>query len=304
MQISSFSSRFPKDVPWRKFQLGITGEPIDNRGNAAVDLVKSKCEKVVSVQYKPDSFEICVDEQVVNIDRFLDFFGSLACDSIVLEATTLGFVEILVCCRALRANRIGNFAISYVEPLRYNQPRRRHLLHSRDFELSDEVHNYQGIPGNLTLLRDRRETKSVFFLGYEDSRFRRAFEELQMIESSRTSVTFGVPAFCAGWEMDAIANNIGVLREYNVRGGIHYCGATNPLAVVELLDEVKASLSDRERLLIVPLGTKPHSIGVALFASANRDVGLMYDNPIKQSRRGDNLATWHLYEIEGHLERT
>jgi hypothetical protein len=226
----------------------------------------------------------------------------LASGSVILEATTLGFVEVLLCCRALLQCGVHEFDVSYVEPKGYRSPRRRHLLHRRDFELSSDVPGYAAIPGHGILLGGRFPQKGIFFLGYEESRLRRAFEDLQMIRASTSMITFGVPAFLPGWEMDSIANNIGVIREQNIRGGVYYCGAENPAAVVEILSDVYAGLAANERLFAAPIGTKPHGVGVALLVSHHRDVGIIFDHPRRTRGRSSEIAHWHLFSVHEYLD--
>jgi hypothetical protein len=243
------------------------------------------------------SIEVEVAGQRVSADGISDALRPMLGGSVVLEATTLGFVEILLCCRALHELGVTAFDLVYVEPERYRNPRRQHLLHRRDFELSSDVPGYRAIPGSAILLGDRAPQKGVFCLGYEEARLRRAFEDLQMIRPSRSAVVFGVPAFKPGWEMDAIANNITVIREQNIRGGVHFCGAENPAAVIEVLSEVYAGLEPGERLFVAPVGTKPHGIGVALFVASHRDVGIIYDHPRRTAGRSFNLARWHMFSV-------
>ena len=76
---------------------------------------------------------------------------------------------------------------------------------------------------------DRSPHRVVFFLGYEGERLDEAFEELE-IDPRKSIVVFGVPAFRPGWEMDSFANNVRVVADRGVQGGIRYCGAENPAA--------------------------------------------------------------------------
>jgi hypothetical protein len=232
------------------------------------------------------------------VDELADALKPCITGRVLLEATTLGLAEIALCCRALKELCQDAFDIVYVEPEKYNQPSWGPLLHKRDFELSSEVPGYQAIPGSGLFLRDRKPFRSVFFIGYEDARLRRAFEELQMVNPRRSSITIGVPAFKAGWEMSAMANNISVIREYNIRGGVHYCGADDPYAVYELLCQIYQGLESGERLVLAPIGTKPHGIGVALFASMRHDVGIIYDHPNRTNKRSEHVGHWHLFTVE------
>ncbi len=275
----------------------ICGAILDDRGQAAHDEMAKRSNTLLRLVYEPDTFELDLNGSRIGIDSFTRAASALANQRIVLESTTLGFVEILLCCRAFRQIGVSSFDVLYVEPEGYRNPGSRGLLNRRDFELSSDVPGYRAVPGNAILLGDRIQNRGVFFLGYEEARLRRAFEELQMIRPESSVVAFGVPAFRPGWEMDSIANNIGVIREHNIRGGVYFCGAENPSAVVDLLNDLHVGLSTGERLFVAPIGTKPHGIGAALFASAHSDVGIIYDHPRRTQGRSSRIAHWHLYSV-------
>ena len=302
MRIIMQSGKSAAEVELKNWSVGFCGTPLDDRGRAAIDETKGRVERWFSLSYDAETFVVDVNGESVNIDDFLDYLQRHVDGPVLLEATTLGFVEILLCCRGLTDLNVRVFDLIYVEPLKYNRPKKSRVLHNRDFELSSDVPGFRAIPGNAILLADRRPQKGVFFLGYEESRLRRAFEDLQMLDSARSAIAFGVPAFRPGWEMDAIANNIAVVRENNLRGGVHYCGATNPAAVFELLSDIRSGLIEGERLFVAPIGTKPHGIGAALFVSKNRDVGVIYDHPRRRVDRTDDTSDWHLYSVDDSLE--
>ena len=67
------------------------------------------------------------------------------------------------------------------------------------------------------------------------ARLRRAFEELQMVKAEKSSITLGVPAFKAGWEMYAMANNFPVIQEHNIRAASTSVEPTMRYTVYELL---------------------------------------------------------------------
>ena len=302
MRILMQSGKDASEVDWKTWDVGFCGVPLDARGRAAIHETEHRAGRWLTLAYDAETFTMKVDREEINVDDFLDYLQKNVAGSVLLEATTLGFVEILLCCRGLRDLGSPSFDLSYVEPLGYNRTAKSRVLHNRDFELSSDVPGYRAIPGNAILLGDRRPQKGVFFLGYEESRLRRAFEDLQMLDSSRSAVAFGVPAFRPGWEMDAIANNIAVVRENNLRGGVHYCGATNPAAVFELLTDIRNGLAAGEQLFVAPIGTKPHGIGTALFVSEFRDVGVIYDHPKRRLDRTEQTSDWHLYSVDDNSE--
>ena len=204
------------------WSVGFCGEILDDRGRAAVESVRTHAARVVGLSYDADKFTVNCGGETVWADDLPGAIRSFCGDDIVLETTTLGFVEILLLCMCFRKLGVREVDLLYLEPAEYRSPRRRQLLHRRDFELSGLVPGYKAIPGSAMLLADRAPQKGVFFLGYEERRLERAFEDLQMIDTSRAAVVFGIPAFQPGWEMDAIANNIEIIREQNIRGAFTF----------------------------------------------------------------------------------
>lgn len=296
-KIEMLSSTDHKILAGKTWELGICGESIDERGAKIRSLLESSCTTVLEMRYDCDSTRITIGRDSVDIDDFPDYMSSRLRSCVVLEATTLGFVEILACCRAMKRNSMQEFTFTYIEPNWYRRAKHGNILHSKDFELSDSVPGFKSIPGNLALLSSRRPVRGLFFLGYEDSRFRRAFEDLELPNASNIAVTIGIPPYKAGWEVASLANNVRVIKEENVRGGFHFCGATNPMSVIELLLEFRSGLDRNERLVVAPLGTKPHGIGVALFASLFPDVGILYDHPRKKEKRTESIGSWHRFTV-------
>jgi len=148
------------------------------------------------------------------------------------------------------------------------------------------------------MLSDKFPQRSVFFLGYEARRLHRALEVYPMLRPETCSVVFGVPAFRPGWEMDAFANNVRIMKERNIDGGVYFCGAENPASALQVLELIYGELTDREKLFIAPIGTKPNGIGTALFAATHPSVGILYDHPKRRIDRSREVSGWHLYDAE------
>lgn len=280
----------------RKWDIGITGTTVDDRGTAATDFAQQTCNRVASLRYDPQTFSFRFNALEIGIDDFRSVDLAFAGASVLLDCTTLGFVELLYCCAKLHDCKQA-FSCLYIEPYLYKLSGRTPLLHRRDFELSEEVPGYQGIPGFTLLLDQGARVRTVFFLGYEERRLDRALEDFHFLRPEESIVVFGVPAFRPGWEMDAFANNVRVIRERDVRGAVMFCGAENPKSAYEILENIHGGLADEEKLLIAPIGTKPCGIGAALFAIMHPDTGILYDHPRKRSERSQRVGNWHLYGV-------
>jgi hypothetical protein len=284
-------------LDFEKWDIGIVGSPLDDRGAAAIDFVKSNSVSIISAGYDAEAFKVLIEGTQRNAERTSEFFESQKGSRIVFETTTLGFVEMYLCLRALKTLEFKTVSMIYVEPGAFTTARGERLLHRRDFELSEEIPGFKAIPGATLVTTERTLQRTVFFLGFEERRLDVALQT-QMIRPSDAIVIFGVPAFTPGWEMHSFANNVRVIRDNRLTGGVHFCGADSPAAAYATLLSIHESLLTGERLIVGPLGTKPHGIGAALFAATHPEVGLLYDHPRKSANRSEKVARWHLYEID------
>jgi hypothetical protein len=298
MRISMQSGARSELLSHSNWSVGIVGGVVDDRGDAARAFTKGNSAALHTLRYLPDPPGLEFDGHDWAAEEMESILSNLTAESILLEATTLGFVEILLTCRALKDLGGSQISILYTEPKRYKRPRESLVLHRRDFELSSEVEGFSGVPGSVFMLREDRPTKAVFLVGYEGQRLEQALEQTG-VRPSDCSIVFGVPAFQAGWEMDSFANNIRILRQRDVTGEILFGGAQSPQAAYSAIQKVNQSCDrDRgERLIIAPIGTKPHGIGAALFACNHPDVGIIYDHPHRSQGRTNAVSTWHLFDI-------
>lgn len=276
------------------YDLAFCGDPLDDRGRIAIAELSGRSSNTFTVEYDEDSMSLKVDGQRATQSQLKRIFAE-ADSTIALETTTLGFVEVLLCCRAARG-AVATLDCLYVEPQDYRRSNNSHLLHKRDFELSGEIAGFRGIPGATRMLNDRRSQKCVFFLGFEGARFRRAFTDLEMLQGSRSSVVFGIPAFNPGWEMDSIANNVSVMRDEHINS-VYFCGADNPRAAVDFLKTTYDGLEQDETMFVAPLGTNPQGLGTALFVAQRKDVGVIYDHPRRTADRSTAVGEWHRFSV-------
>ena len=284
---------------WR-WDLAFIGDTIDERGRAAVDFVRNASTAVVTVgSYSPERLDVAIDGSHVAADEFAEVVARFDGASIILEATTLGFVELFFILRAFEHSAGKTCDIVYIEPDEYapiSAQRRSVLSDKRQFELSGEVRGYLGIPGAAVLLTPRTKHHAILFLGYEERRLDVAFET-QILLPDNCDVVFGVPAYAPGWEMNAFANNVRVLNERQIRGDVHYCAANDPDRAGDIISQISKSINSDEILILVPIGTKPHGIAVADFAAANQTVRLLYDHPLRKTDRSKGIRRWHVYRV-------
>src|SRR5947209_6124651 len=96
---SGAESTYLNVTPW---QAAIIGDIVDDRGAAAQEFAREHSTTVHSLSYDPRSFQVTFDGTVLSAEDLETLILSRAFQSLLLETTTLGFVEILLCCRAYR----------------------------------------------------------------------------------------------------------------------------------------------------------------------------------------------------------
>ena len=304
MRIKMQAGLVPGELALRAFDTVVVGDDLVERGSAAIKLASSLAPSTHLMRYVPESLSVEFDGCRMEVQEFIQVLVALEGSSVLLEATTLGFPEILLCCNAMRVKSDCVLGIVYVEPDSYKrQSRAVKVIHQRDFELSDVIVGYRPIPGAIASLDqvpvdDEVGAQDVIFLlGFEGERIDRAIEDLP-IDPRRCDIVFGVPGFQVGWETDSFANNIRVLREADFGREPRFCAADNPLAAFEVLEEIYRSLPEGSQIYVAPIGTKPHGIGAALFVCERQNVGVLYDHPKRKAGRTTGTGRWHFYLVD------
>lgn len=301
MRLRMLTASSAAELTVSHFDLAIVGEPVDDRGVAAVELATAVADRLVVARYHPLTLRIQFDDREMEVDAASGYLSGNGAKGILIESTTLGFPEMCVCCRVARRLGYPSLSFLYVEPLQYRRhDRATKVIQQRDFELSDEIVGYKPVPGAIASLDqvaiggDAEAHNVVFLLGFEGERMDRAIEDLP-IDPRRCYLVFGVPGFRPGWELDSFANNIRVLSAEDFHQEPRFCAADNPLAVVELLEDIYRGQTEDAQLFVAPIGTKPHGIGAALFATERDNIGLLYDHPKRKEGRSSQTGTWHLF---------
>ncbi len=62
-------------------------------------------------------------------------------------------------------------------------------------------------------------------------------------------------------------------------------------------DEAQVGVGDDSEMTIIPIGSKPHTIGALAFLASNSTVNILYDHPIKSKNRTDSVGAFHLYRL-------
>jgi hypothetical protein len=295
--VKSVSFNSVADIPAAfSWDLAFVGMDVDARGEKAISFARQRSKRVVHFSFSLDSEHFEADGQVIQAAQLQTLLTNAK--SIALEATTLGVVEILRLLRALLAVGRNKLDVLYVEPIEYAKRNEAGVLFSRQFSLSGN-RRFTGVKGFMIDLASVEKGHAVFFLGYEGERLFQAFEQLPLQSLMKTAV-FGVPAYEAGWEMNAFANNVDKIAAEKFEG-IKFCAGSSVMDAYRLLSETRAFNLDPDcPIVVIPIGTKPHSIATALFLCSHasfQESALIFDHPVKQASRSKEIRKWHVYQV-------
>ncbi len=282
------------------YDVAFVGSPIDERGKTSVEKAGYAAKTVIEVKYDSDSFSLNFQEgRIPSNGRALQRVQELyPATKVLLDATTLEFPEILLLIKAFLSIPGLELGFFYAEPESYEE---RGGLDAEDlhaFALRDGYRAFSPIPGFTPMLSDTRKARLLAFVGFESTRLRRVLLEDEGSRIKAFSVVFGVPPFKASWEMHSFMQNANVLKEQAMEE-ILFVGANNPRSAYRLICQMARSCCAKtEVMTLAPLGTKPMSIGVALYAAQFASgVRVIYDYPKTRENCTRGVGKIHHYSV-------
>lgn len=281
-----------------QWDTALIGDVCDDRTAASKDYAFKHCKSLIHVKYDSNELEISANAEKYLCYEIPELIKSLGAKKILLDATTLGVVELGLLLKHLHSIKKIKSSILYVEPGTYAKKKTGSdsAINGREFDLSMELIGFKGIPSLTRPIDIKTPNNVIFFLGFESYRLKNALETLN-ISPKECSLVFGVPSFQPGWETNAFDNNIKCINDNDLGGRIYYCGADNPSAVFEELKRIRTHIGEDSEMTIIPIGSKPHTIGALAFLAGHRFVNILYDHPIKSKNRTDSVGAFHLYKL-------
>jgi hypothetical protein len=187
----------------------------------------------------------------------------------------------------------------YTEPKKYLKTSRV-LTDEEEFDLYDEIVgcNYS-VPGFSKINRNENELLIAPF-GFERQRLISIYENVE--PKGGLIPILGFPSFVPGWDLTALYMNYKVLSDAESEQKIRSCDASCPFEMYEQLAEVYKIYSKDFRLLLAPLGTRPHALGIAIFATKHRECHLIYDFPVEKDYRSESVLKSNIYHLSNYIE--
>lgn len=280
------------------YDFAFYGDIIDERCNASIQHINLVSKLKFNVTYIADQYTIRFNDVrciVDDVDDLITGFGIKQQSKVILDCTSLGVAEMLILIQSLYNLNCYEFDVLYIEPHHYYRPS-QNFLERRRFSLSKTTAGFIAIPGQA--LSFESNDKAVVLCGFEGERVGRAFEEVAL-QGKNCQLIFGVPPYTIGWDMNSYSNHLSIIETNNISPEFYYCAAANPLAVYEKLELIYRGVEDEQKLFILPLGTKPMSLGACLFkVYANKEnISILYDHPVRSDNRSSKVVKWNLYRI-------
>jgi len=275
-------------------------EDLDERSGHSVKLTRSLARRQYQVSYNPDRFELHVGDSIFRADSLQDLPRAFPALSIVIDATTMEFPEILLLLSAYHGPaRRPRCGFVYVEPEKYTRREPDEIVaRGAEFNLSSGFRAKNAIPPFAVMLSGAQKAHLVSFLGFEGGRLARVLNDDDGHFFKQVTIVFGVPPFQTTWDLHALMANHRLLEMSNTQ--VRFCSANTPRMAYSLLKEAHRALpgGKSDRLAVAPFGTKPMALGAALYCVEAAELRVVYDHPIRVPGRTEGVHRTLWYEVD------
>lgn len=262
------------------------------------------CENAQKLKYRICDFqgklvdeksELCLIPDLSKLLKKCDTTSARVC----VDITTLqqGILFLLVQL-LLREIRPATFFAAYTEPDDYKKKNKEILNEPEEYDLYERIIGSSiAVPG-FNKRQGQNEVLLIAQLGFDSQRLQTIYESLK---PSHVIPIVGFPSFKPGWNLSAIKMNYLVLKGAECIDMIKPCEAASPFQMVNLLKEEFNRYSNSFDIYIIPLGTRPHCLGTAIFATLYPTVYLIYDFPVEKNYRSENVLKTNLYNLTKYI---
>lgn len=164
------------------------------------------------------------------------------------------------------------------------------------FDLNTSFWGYDEIPNLKTTTRKRDKYIWIAFLGFEGKRAAAVHQEISD-DSSITIPVITMPSIRPGWSSLAFEANQILFDNARIScQGIEYVDALDPYASYNLIENVQVR-NPQKHIVISPLGTRPVSLGVLLYAMRHEESEVYFDTPKESHSIIDDVGEVHFYDL-------
>ncbi|MBL1319714.1 MAG: hypothetical protein COA63_001455 [Methylophaga sp.] len=277
-----------------------TNTEIDDRTKWVRQVLSNTAKSVWDIDYDVREQSLKINDKSISIRDFVQGTKKKPAitDRPLIDATSLNFPELQYLFYWF--NKIEQpFDLIYVEPECYppSSPDK--------FNLSEDGLGLAQLPPFLG--RVQNNLVYVISIGFEGHRIQGLLnnDEYSNPGFQDIKVIIGVPAFKAGFDRDSLKANALALAQIKKMPSreVHIASANNPCVIIKYLNKVSKSLDrrdeSRQKLSLIPFGTKPTAIGMAWFAVKNqKDTIVTYDHVKKVPGRSKGIGKVHFAQFD------
>lgn len=183
---------------------------------------------------------------------------------------------------------------AYTEPKEYKRRMYSPVGETEEFDLYDRiVGNSIGVPGFIK----RQSANNVLLIapmGFDSQRLQTIYENLK---PKKIIPIVGFPSFAPGWNITAIKANYLILKSAECFDLVKTCESASPFKLFRLLEKTFHMYNGDYDIYISPLGTRPHCLGAAIFATKYPSSYLIYDFPVEKKYRSNEILKVDIFNI-------
>jgi hypothetical protein len=179
---------------------------------------------------------------------------------------------------------------TYAEPVEYSQSQ------FGEFMLSEELLGRRSVPGFARRIKEN-PTKLLTMLGFDGERLNKITEDLQ---TSSVTPVIGFPSFRPGWHNRSLKSSMRAIEDHHATSDIHKCNAKSIFDAYELIHDLRPR--GGETYALAPLGTRPHSMACAIYATRYPGTLIIYDHPVEVTPRSIGISSCTCYHLSSFIQ--
>ncbi|AFM02258.1 hypothetical protein Desde_3995 [Desulfitobacterium dehalogenans ATCC 51507] len=210
--------------------------------------------------------------------------------NVILDLCSLDHVLIMFLTKQLITHTIPRTLFAtYIRPHHYSKQ-----SGTVGYSLCDQILGVKSIPGFI-----RRESNSqtlCSFIGFEGIRLKSILESVHDVKKLIPVVAF--PSGEPQWYNVTMWNSMDILQSETPDLTIHKCFSESVFEAVNLM---KSCIQADEKVVIAPLGTRPHSMACAIFACNHPNARIVYDYVVEREHRTEGITHIKVYHLSSFL---
>jgi hypothetical protein len=236
----------------------------------------------------------CISEKTIDylieLPRILSEYG-INGKNILMDISSLDHVLIMCLTRIFITDlHPKKFFAVYIRPEQYcNQSGG-----SIDSSLCEKFMGVKAIPGFVR--REQSDQKLCSFIGFEGRRLTGILEVVHDVEIMYSVIAF--PSGSPHWYRVTIWNSMDILKTESPEFVLYKCLSESVFGAIDLLNKL---FHKEDNVVLVPLGTRPHSLACAIYCCDHQNAGIIYDYAIEKKKRTVGISDIKVYHLSSFV---